>query len=684
MPGVREARHLSGSTTILLVYDPDGATEDGLVHAIRKIDLAPGEWQRPTELRWGGALSCTGVLLGCLARAAPFPVLAAGVVLSSLRPLHRSVVALTEGKVSIDLLDVAATFAALATRRPITAAFVIWMVGVGDLLLDVSANSARTAISTVIQHREQEATRALADGLTERVPAHQLEAGDRIAVRAGQVIAADGRIVSGLAEVDEKALTGESRLLSKGEGARVLAASMVVAGRIVVEVERSGRDTQAARIERVLGTIGSKPLTLQRDALELASRLVLPTFCIAALAALLSSDVTRAVCILITDFGTGIRIALPTSALTAMALAARRGVVLKGAQYLERLARADVIVFDKTGTLTSGVPEVIEVVTARGTDEATLVRLAASAESGHEHPVARALAGHARRRGIAMVPPEPGSEEYAVGLGLAARVSGHRVQLGRAAWLEDQGLDLRAFRRHLRRLQRARTSTLCVAIDGRVAGLVGYSDSTRPESAAIVSRLRAGGRRRVVLLSGDAAAVVANVAGELGIDEAASGLLPDEKAEYVRRLQAAGHVVAMVGDGINDAPALARADVGISIAGSTDVAIEAADVILLEGGLARLPSVFRGSEQAMGRVRQDLGVVILPNAVAIVLGALGLISPPIAAVVNNGATLLAVLVGMAPLLDAPRRRQGVRAPILAHPGGRAVRRERTATLAAEG
>jgi Cu2+-exporting ATPase len=315
------------------------------------------------------------------------------------------------------------------------------------------------------------------------------------------------------------------------------------------------------------------------------------------------------------------------------------------------------IVFDKTGTLTSGVPEVIEVVTVRGTRESTLLRLAASAESGYEHPVARALRACARRRGIALVSPEPGSEEYAVGLGLAARVEGRRVQVGRATWLTAEGLDLRALRTHLRRFRREHASTLCVAIDGRVVGVVAYSDGTRPESAAVVRRLRAGGRRRVLLLSGDAASVAANVARELGIDEAVGGLLPDDKADYVRRLQAAGHIVAMVGDGINDAPALARADIGISIAGSTDVAMETADVILLEGGLARLEVVFRLSEQAMGRVHQDLGVVIFPNAVAIALGALGRITPLIAAVINNGATLLAVLVGTAPLIDAPRRRR---------------------------
>jgi Cu2+-exporting ATPase len=185
--------------------------------------------------------------------------------------------------------------------------------------------------------------------------------------------------------------------------------------------------------------------------------------------------------------------------------------------------------------------------------------------------------------------------------------------------------------------------------------VVAYSDGTRPESAAIVRRLRNNGRRQVVLLSGDSPEVVRNLARAVGIDKAVGGLLPEQKADYVRTMRAAGRVVAMVGDGINDAPALAAADVGISIAGSTDVALETADVVLLGGGLARLEKAFQISERAMSSVRQNLGIIVVPNAVAIALGAFGLIAPPMAAIINNGTTFLAVLVGTIPLLNKPAR-----------------------------
>jgi Cu2+-exporting ATPase len=664
LPGVKRTKHVPGGRTMLVLYDPQKITERLIVALLLKSD--PAEWARdwhePTPIRWGGALASTGVLLTCLTGAVSFPWLALGVVQNSLRPLGRSISALRKGQVSVDLLDVAATFAALATRRPITASFVIWMVGVGDLLLDISANNARSALSMLMRRKDQEALRVLPDGKLEAVPVGDLKVGDRFMIHTGHGILADGRVVSGLAEVDEKALTGESHLLSKKEGDAVFASTVVAEGHLVVEVTRSGMNTEAAKIERILNTVGSKPLTLQRDALDFASKLVLPTFGVAWLAAALSSDVTRAVCVLITDFGTGFRIAVPTTALTAMTLAAREGVLVKGAQYFERLAKTDVIIFDKTGTLTSGVPEVVKVITARGMKESTLMKLCASVEARHDHPVARALKSYAKGHGIRLVEPQAGSEEYMVGLGLSARVEGRRVRVGRAMWMESQKLKIPpSFKRHLARFNRDKRSSLCVAVDDAVVGLIAYSDGTRPESAAIVRRLRNNGRRQVVLLSGDGPEVVKNLARAVGIDTAVGGLLPEQKADYVRKLRAAGRVVAMVGDGINDAPALAAADVGISIAGSTDVALETADVVLLDGSLARLEKAFEISERTMSRVRQNLGIIVVPNSIAIALGALGLINPPMAAIINNGTTFLAVLVGTAPLLTMPPRlsRRGV-------------------------
>jgi heavy metal translocating P-type ATPase len=663
-PGVEKCVYIPGSNTMLIAFNPVTVSEEHLINTLRDIGLSdsPNGRHVSTQLRWGGAAAGTTVLMMCLSRAFPMPVMAAGIVLVALRPMARSVDAfINEGKLSIDSLDVAATFAALATGRPATAAFVIWMVGVGDLLLDFSANTTRHALSKLVQQRDREACVVSEDGSIRRVPVEALIIGDRFIVQAGQSIAADGRVVDGCAEVDEKALTGESRPIRKDKLSIVYASTLLLQGRIVVEVEAISKNSEVAKIERVLNTVGNKPLTLQREALELGGKLVPPTFAIAGAAAAVASSVTPGVSVLVTDFGTGIRIAVPTSALTAMTIAAREGIMVKGAHYLERLSKTDVIIFDKTGTLTSGEPEVVEVLTAKGFEESLLVMLSASAEAGQDHPVARALRAYAKDLGVELVEPDHGSLDYAVGLGITVKVEDYRVQVGRATWMEDQGIELKRFKKDLARLRSEQVSTLCVAVDGKLKGIIGYSDGTRPESASIVEKLKANGKRRVILLSGDHDEVVQKVALEVGIDEAMGSMLPEQKADYVRKLMSEGHVVAMVGDGINDAPALALADVGISIAGSAEVAIETADVVLLEGGLIRLPKAIEISEQAMRSVKRSLGIIIAPNAAAICLGAFGYINPTTAAIINNGATMTAVGLSTLSLLWTPDRRNHFKA-----------------------
>ncbi len=656
LDGVERAIY-SSTNTILIVYDATVSTEQQLVEGL--CESSPADWPgfppRVTKLRWGGAVVDSVVLAAALSGAFSAPVVGVGVVVCMLRPLRRSLRALTEGTISIDLLDVVATGAALATGLPATAAFVIWMVGVGDLLLDYSTDKARTALAQVMRLQEREVFRVVSDETIECVRVDALEVGDRFVVGAGHSVAADGIVLTGAAAVNEGALTGESRYVDKLEGSTVLASTLVVEGELVVEVLRAGKQSEAAKILGVLSTAGSKPLTLQNDALRFAGKLVAPTFGVAIGAAQLARDIYRAVSVLITDFGTGVRIAVPTSALASLTLAAREGVLVKGAQYLERLARADVVVFDKTGTLTLGVPEIVELVAADGFTETEVMVLAGSAERRHDHPVAKALKNHAARLGCLSLEPELGVEEYAVGRGLTTVVDGRKVRIGSGTWMQLIGHDLSVFGEELQRFAEQEVSAVFIEIDDELAGIAGYRDTMRPESAAIVERLRAGGRRKTVLLSGDTERAVEWVSAKVGVDEGVGGLSPQDKADFVRRLRAEGHVVAMIGDGINDAPALALADVGVSIAGSTEVAVEIADVVLLEGGLTQLAEAFDVSDSAMNGVRRGLATIVVPNAIAIALGAAGLINPPLAAIINNSATVASVLVGTAPLTLSRKR-----------------------------
>jgi Cu2+-exporting ATPase len=595
-------------------------------------------------------MAFNSVVLGvAVAEVLPVPVITAAVAITAIPSVRRAVRAVRARRTSIDLLDVAAIGISLGTGAPVTAAFISWLLGIGDIILSQTADRARATLSTLMQ-TDAEGVWRVRDGQTERVPVSSLEVGDRIVIDPGGRVPADGTVESGVALVDEKAITGESRPRERRAGDRVIAASVVVEGQIIVTLDRVGTDTMAARIVQIVDGAGVKPPTLQRASERVTDQLILPTFGMAGATALATAQIDRMVSILITDFGTGIRVALPTGVLAAMTAAARDGVLVKGGQYLERLSKADAVVIDKTGTLTRGAAEVLEAIPVGRWPVNECVRLAAAAEARHRHPVADAVRRYAARAGLAVPEAELGSEAYTIGEGIVACVEGRTVLVGGPRLMRRHCVDSGRAADELARRRESGASSLCVAIDGELAAILVHADEPRPESRAVVRALQAGGRREVILMSGDAPGPVGAVARAVGVDRAFFELVPEDKAERVRELKRAGKTVAMVGDGINDAPALAVADVGISLHGGTEVALETADVVLIEGGLSRLPLAFAAADRAMAHMWRGLGLIIVPNAVAIALGALGLLSPPVAAVVNNGATIFASLAGLEPLL----------------------------------
>ena len=656
-PGVHRAQASPATQSVLVFYDAQVTSLDAIVAALRLADTStwPTAPAPPRRTQWRKAAFNTAVLAATFSGVAPAPLAAAAVALTAVPTARRTLAALRDKRLTVDLLDAVAIGISLGTGQPQTAAVITWLLGVGDLILEHTAHRARTAISRLMKLDATDAWR-LRDGRIEHVSVKTLGCGDVIVVDAGAAIAADGIVTRGTALVDEKALTGESMPREKREGDRVLAATVVLEGQLTVTIDRVGSDTTASKIVQILEGAGAKPMTLQRHVERTADRLVLPTFAVAGGAAALAADVSRMTSVLITDFGTGIRISVPTCALSSMTAMARRGVLVKGGQFLERLARADVVVFDKTGTLTSGEPTVFDVeVIGDARTARDVVALAAAAEARQNHPVAHALREHARRMGIDTAADADAGDvvedvRYEIGLGLSARVRGLAVLVGGKRLFDAEHVRWGRAGAALERHAQAGASSLLVAIDGELAGVIGYADAPRAESKRIVHALRAGGRREIVLLSGDGRGAVKAVGAQVGVDRAIAELLPEDKAAFVRSLQQAGKVVAMVGDGINDAPALALADVGVSLDGGTDVALESADVVLLEGGLARLPFAFDAADAAMRYVRRGLGLVVVPNAVAIALGAVGLLAPGGAALVNNGSTVVAALAALAPLV----------------------------------
>jgi Cu2+-exporting ATPase len=639
-----------------LLFDPDRTTAEAILEAARASRR--GDWPAAAPPGREAAKTAfnTAVLGVAASGLAPRPIVSGLVAMTSLPVARRAATALRARRMSVDVLDLAAVGISLGTGAVGTAALLTWLLGIGDLLLEHAEGRARAAMSK-LAGVEVKSAWVVRDGRVERVRAKKLRPGDRIRVHVGEQVAADGVVASGKAAVDEKALTGESMPRTKRLGARVLAASVVQAGEIDVDVTRVGRDTTAAKIVRILQGAGAKPMTLQREMESMADRVVLPTIALGVGAGAVAADLGRTTSVLITDFGSGIRIAAPTGALAAMTAAAREGVLVKGGQFLERLSKVDVIVFDKTGTLTEGSARIVDAVTTGSIGLPRVLALAAAAEERQSHPVARAVRIYAREARVGARgarEAELGSFTYDVGGGVSASVADHRVLVGAERFMRAQCVDTRGAAAIVERQKGSGTSPVFIAVDGRLEALLVYADVVRGETRDVLDLLRAGGRREIVLMSGDAGSTVDAVGRELKIAHRRSGMLPEDKAREIRAMQQAGRVVAMVGDGINDAPALAVADVGISITGSTDVALETADVVLVEGGLASLPRAFALADSGMASVRRGLALVIAPNAFAILLGALGVIGPGIATAVNNGSTVAAALASLSPLAGSRR------------------------------
>ena len=660
LPGVVDATPGDLTYSIRVRYDEHATDLDSLMRAVEVSD--PSSWppvedtsttpsygKEWREAAYNGALFCA-----CITGALPAAVTGVGIAIAALPSARRTARALREGRLGVDLLDLAAVGISIGTGAHGTGSFITSLLSLGDVVLAHTASKARRAIHGLLDVGAHTVWR-LERGEVRRVSLSQVRKGDHVVVETGGRVPVDGTIVRGLGVVDEKALTGESIPRRKGMGDAVLAASVVLEGELVLEVERAGADTTAARIVQILEGVGAKPVSLQRTIEERADWLVLPTCGVAGAAGALSGSLERLTSVLITDFGTGVRIAIPTSILATMTRAAQEGILIKGGHYLERLSRADTIVFDKTGTLTEGGAGIVSVTTLGALGEDEVLRLAAALETRQRHPVAKAIVKLARDRGHLEHDLASGVEDltYSIGTGLSARVDGRTIIVGGERMLRHHDVSVRRAEPLVRAFVRSGVSPVFLAIDGRLEGVLGYADEPRRESYEVIRALRAGGRRKIVLLSGDAPGPVEAIARKLGIDQALANLLPEDKAEAVRELQRSGRSVAMVGDGINDAPALALADVGVSLGGAAAVAVETADVVLLSGGLAKLPRTFEIADLGMRLMRRGVGIVLGPNAFAMGFGALGLMPPALAAAINNGSTVIAALSGLMPLWSAP-------------------------------
>ncbi|HLN11196.1 MAG TPA: heavy metal translocating P-type ATPase, partial [Xanthobacteraceae bacterium] len=421
-------------------------------------------------------------------------------------------------------------------------------------------------------------------------------------------------------------------------------------GQLTIRATRVGSDTTAGQIVRLIDSAPVGDTRMQNHAELLADRLVLPTVGLAAGTAMITADFNRFLSLVIVDYGTGIRVAAPTAVLSSMTRAARSGIIIKSGRHMERLAEVDTVVFDKTGTLTHGAPAFHEVIGyQRHIGPAHLLGLAAAAEARLVHPVAQAL----RIKALELAADIPPCDEtqYRIGLGVEGRVNGYYLHVGNERFMRQSDISVRRSTGDRAALDEQGYSCLYIAVDGALAGLVPYADRVRSESRQVVQRLHAMGIRNSIMLTGDNATVAAAVGRRLGLTRHFADMLPADKAGVIQELQRSGNVVVMVGDGINDSPALSFADVGVAMKHGAEVAHESAHVVLMEDSLWKLVKAVEIAHDAVGLIRQNYAIVAGLNTLALVLAVPGgLVSPSVTALISNGSAILASLNGVRPLL----------------------------------
>lgn len=502
------------------------------------------------------------------------------------------------------------------------------LVLLGQVLELRARESTSGAIRALLDLAPKTARRIMSDGTEQEVQLDTVQVGDRLRVRPGEKVPVDGVVVEGHSAVDESMVTGESMPVTKEVGATAIGGTMNQSGGLVIEAQKVGYDTMLSRIVQLVAEAQRSRAPIQRLADQVSGYFVPAVIGVAALAFFawavwgpeprLSYGLVAAVAVLIIACPCALGLATPMSIMVGVGRGAQAGVLIKNAEALEHMEKVDTLVVDKTGTLTEGKPSVTAVLPAPGFAETEILRLSASVERASEHPLAVAIVAAADARGLATAPVA--DFDSPTGKGARGTVEGRRVVLGNTAFLAEHGIDAAPLAEQADRLREDGATVIFAGIDGKVAGAIAIADPVKSSTPEALAGLRAEGIR-VVMLTGDNWTTARAVARRLGIDEVEAEVLPDQKSAVVQRYKADGRVVAMAGDGVNDAPALAAADVGIAMGTGTDVAMESAGVTLLKGDLTGIVRARRLSQAVMRNIRQNLFFAFIYNALGVPVAA---------------------------------------------------------------
>lgn len=660
--GVRAVHAYPHTGSVVVWYSPKRCDRSAVLDAITAAEQVPAELiparpPRSSDVRntdvlrmvvGGAALALLGLrryafnrppLLGPSGQ-----LVATGATVFMGYPFLRGALrSLRSGRAGTDALVTAATVASLVLRENVVALTVLWLLNIGEYLQDLTLRRTRRAISDLLRGTADAAWVRLDDGNEVQVPLDTLQIGDEVVVHDHVAVPVDGEVVDGEAIVDQSAITGETLPVSMLAGSAVHAGSVVLRGRLVVRARAVGNETTIGRIITRVEEAQHDRAPIQTVGENFSRRFVPISFVVSAITLAITGDVRRAMTMLLIACPCAVGLATPTAISAAIGNGARRGILIKGGSHLEQAGRVDAVVFDKTGTLTVGRPVVTNIIAIhQDWQPEQVLAYAASSELHSRHPLAEAVIRSTEERRIIIPPHE--ECEVLVGLGMRTWADGRTLLLGSPSLLRSENVEVSSEAADwVDKLRRQAETPLLLAVDGTLAGLISLRDEVRPEARDVLKKLRDNGIRRIVMLTGDHPDIAKVVADELGIDEWRAEVLPEDKLEVVRGLQEAGHVVGMIGDGVNDAPALAAADIGIAMGlAGTDVAVETADVALANDDLQRLLDVRDLGARAVDVIRQNYGMSIAVNAAGLLIGAGGALSPVLAAILHNASSVAVV------------------------------------------
>ena len=653
--GVRSVKVYDRTRDAVVVYD---AERERMIRALarfsfekaEKLDLAPEHTSRTLNREFEDKLALT-VMRRCASNLfLPAPVTSALAVIRSAKYIKEGLLALWHRKLSVAVLDATAVTVSMVRGDFATAGSVMFMLRLGEILEEWTHKKSVADLASAMSLRVENVWQQV-DGTEVLTKVTDVKPGDRIVIRTGGMIPLDGRVVEGEAMVNQSSLTGESMPVAKRPGSPVYAGTVAEEGECVVCVEKVSGSGRYDRVVRMIEESEKLKSTAEDKASRMADRLVPYTLGGTAVTYLLTRDVTKMLAVLMVDFSCALKLAIPVAVLSAMRESRGHHISVKGGRFLEAVAKADTIVFDKTGTLTYATPKVAQIVPFGGHREADMLRLAACLEEHYPHSMANAVVEEAKRRGLTH--EEYHSQvQYVVAHGISSMVEDKKVIIGSAHFVfEDEGCCIPEGEQEKYDALPAAYSHLYLCIDGELAAVICIHDPLRREAKDAVKALHESGFTNVVMMTGDNRRTAESVAAEVGVDAVYAEVLPEDKAAFIRQEKEKGHTVIMVGDGVNDSPALSEADAGIAISTGAAIAREIADITVASEDLFELVTLRKLSEALMARIHGSYRFIVAFNLSLITLGVAGVLPPAISALLHNTSTLGIGLKNMTDLLE---------------------------------